>query len=49
MQNEDEQELINALLTRVQKPNDWKNTAFKIKFPDFLQGAMDEIDCLWRE
>lgn len=48
-QNISTDELKNILLTRVQKPNDWKSTAFRIKLPEFLKEAMDELGALWYE
>ena len=47
--NNDASEMKNAMLTRVQKSNNWKNRAFKKNMPKFIQSALDEIDALWRE
>ena len=48
-QNESREEIRNVLLTRAQKPNDWKCATFGVKLPEFLQAAIDEIDALWYE
>jgi alpha-glucosidase (family GH31 glycosyl hydrolase) len=40
-------ELRNAILTRVQGKNLWKQRHFQKKLPDFLKKPFAELDCLW--
>ena len=48
--NEDKNELKNAILTRIQGSNAWKNRVFsKKKMPLFLHEALSEFECLYYE
>lgn len=48
--NEDKNELKNAILTRIQGSNAWKNRVFsKKKMPFFLHEALSEFECLYYE
>ena len=46
MKNESKEELKNAILTRTQGKNSWKNKAFKSKLPRFINDAISELDSL---
>ena len=46
MQNEDYEEQKNAILTRVQGSNAWKERTFKAKLPAFIDDAIKELDTL---
>ena len=48
-QNESKDEIKNAILTRVQKPNDWKGRMFGKKHPKFVQDALDEMIAFYNE
>ena len=48
-QNENKDEIKNAILTRVQKPNQWKGKAFAKKYPNFVQDALNEINAFYCE
>ena len=48
--NEDKNELRNAILTRIQGSNAWKNKVFsKKKIPLFLNNALSEFECMYYE
>ena len=48
--NEDKNELRNAILTRIQGSNAWKNKVFsKKKMPLFLNNALSEFECMYYE
>jgi hypothetical protein len=47
--NEDEGELKNAILTRVQGSNLKKTRAFKKDLPKYVKDIFSEFDALWRE
>ena len=49
MQNENKDEIKNAILTRVQKPNGWKGKAFSKKYPNFVQDALNEMNAFYCE
>ena len=48
--NEDKNEQKNAILTRIQGSNSWKNKVFsKKKIPFFLNNALSEFECMYYE
>ena len=48
--NEGKNELRNAILTRIQGSNAWKNKVFsKKKIPLFLNNALSEFECMYYE
>ena len=46
IQNENKEEQKNAILTRTQGKNSWKNKAFKNTYPKFISNALSELDAL---
>ena len=46
LSNESKEELRSAILTRVQGSNDKKTRLFGKRLPDFVKGALAELDCI---
>ena len=46
-ENAPREELRNAILTRVQGKNQWKQRKFGKKMPAFIETALQELDALW--
>ena len=45
-QNENKDELINAILTRTQGSNAWKNKVFRKKYTASIREALSEFESL---